>query len=148
MARRLTDTDIETAVRLLDGWTGKLTWERYLAVLATPLNGARYTKAGLRKQPRILGAWDATRRRIDKSAKESGAKSNGDAAIAHAREAIKRLRNENERLTMENRDLLERFRRWAHNARISSGMTPEQLDNEIVEPRRVENPRKPKLGRK
>ena len=28
MARRLTDGDIALAVRLLDGWTGKLTWEQ------------------------------------------------------------------------------------------------------------------------
>lgn len=37
MSKRLSDQDIEKAVRLLDAWTGKLTWERYLAVLATEL---------------------------------------------------------------------------------------------------------------
>ena len=101
MTRRLTDADIEKAVQLLDGWTGKLTWERYLAILATELGGANYTKPGLRKQPRILNAWEMTRTRLDEGAESAGAKSNGDAAIAHARETILRLRNEIERLRQE-----------------------------------------------
>ncbi|TGS85093.1 MAG: hypothetical protein E5V64_29245 [Mesorhizobium sp.] len=135
MSKRLSDQDIEKAVRLLDAWTGKLTWERYLAVLATEL-GQTYTKAGLRKQPRILNAWEMTRKRLDDSVEAAGARSNGDAAIVHARETITRLRNENERLRQENQDLLERFLRWSYNAVTERGMTPEQLDREIVVPRR------------
>jgi hypothetical protein len=132
MARRLTDADIALAVRLLDGWTGKLTWERYIALLATELNGARYTKAGLRKQPRILNAWQMAKQRLEGSLEAAGVTSNGDAAIVQLRQMVQRLRNENARLEKENQDLLERFQRWSHNAAIDKGMTPEQLDREIV----------------
>jgi hypothetical protein len=132
MARRLTDGDVALAVRLLDGWTGKLTWERYLALLATELGGALYTKAGLRKQPRILNAWEMARRRLEGSLEAVGAPSNGDAAVAQLRDMVRRLRNENARLEQENQDLLERFQRWAHNAAIDKGMTSAQLDRPIV----------------
>jgi hypothetical protein len=132
MARRLTDADVALAVRLLDGWTGKLTWERYLALLATELGGVLYTKAGLRKQPRILNAWEMARRRLEGGLEAVGAPSNGDAAVAQLREMVQRLRNENARLEQENQDLLERFQRWVHNAGIDKGMTLDQLDRPIV----------------
>src|ERR1700728_1448637 len=112
MAHHLTDADIALAVRLLDGWTGKLTWERYIALLTTELNGARYTKPGLRKQPRILNAWQMARKRLEGSLEAAGVTSNGDAAVVHLRQSVRWLRNENARLKQENQDLLERFQRW------------------------------------
>ena len=136
MARRLTDTDIALAVRLLDGWTGKLTWERYIALLTTELNGARYTKPGLRKQPRILNAWQMARTRLEGSLETAGEISNGDAAVVHLRQMVRHLRNEIATLKQENHDLLERFQRWSHNAAMDKGMTPEQLDRDIVLPLR------------
>lgn len=129
-ARHLTDADIETAVRLLDGWSGKLTWDRYLAILGTQI-GHRYTKPGLRKHPRILNAWEMAAKRLKEGAKSAGARSNGDAAIAYANRRIETLRAENMRLTQENRDLLERFLRWSYNA-AAHGLTPERLDRDIV----------------
>lgn len=132
MVRRLTEDDITTAVRLLDGWTGKLTWERYLATLATQLDGTLYTKVGLRKHARILNAWEMTRKRLQDSLEASGESSNGDAAVVHLRRMLQRLRNENARLEQENHDLLERFQRWSYNAAMDKGMTVEQLDRAIV----------------
>jgi len=129
-ARRLTDADIEKAVRLLDSWTGKLTWDRYLALLATEL-GHLYTKPGLRKQARILNAWEMAQTRLKEDIQAVGARANGDAAIAHARRTIAALRAENSRLTQENRDLLVRFLRWSHNAAVA-GLTPERLDAEVA----------------
>lgn len=131
MARRLTDADIALAVRLLDSWTGKLTWERYLALLATEL-GAFYTKPGLRKQPRILNAWEMARKRLENSLQAVGVSGNGDAAIAELTRNVDRLKNEIARLEKENHDLLEQFQRWSHNAAYHKGMTREQLDQGIV----------------
>jgi hypothetical protein len=129
-APRLTDADIEKAVRLLDGWSGKLTWDRYLAVLKTEV-GHLYTKPGLRKHARIVNAWDMAQKRLSEGVRSVGARSNGDAAIAHARQTIASLRAENERLKQENRDLLERFMRWSYNA-AARGIGPEVLDRDIV----------------
>ena len=131
-ARRLSDSDIEKAVRRLDGWAGKLTWERYLAVLATEV-GHLYTKPGLRKRARILNAWEMAQERLKEGAREVGTRASGDAAIAHAHRTITALRAENDRLAQENHDLLERFLRWSHNAAIN-GLTPERLDQEITVP--------------
>jgi hypothetical protein len=131
MAHHLTDADIALAVQLLDGWTGKLTWNRYLALLATEL-GALYTKPGLRKKSRILNAWKMAKSRLKGSMEAVEVPSNGDAAIAHLQQVVQRLRNENERLEQENQDLLERFQRWSHNAVFDKGMTREQLERDIV----------------
>ncbi|WP_372398676.1 hypothetical protein ABMY26_18660 [Azospirillum sp. HJ39] len=128
-APRLTEADIEKAVRLLDGWTGKLTWARYLAVLATEV-GHLYTKPAMHKQARIIGAWEAAQKRLAESREAVGADSLGDAAIAEANRKIARLRAEIARLEQENRDLLERFVRWSHNA-ARSGLSPERLDAEL-----------------
>jgi hypothetical protein len=130
--RRLTDEDVSIAVRLLDGWTGKLSWDRFIAMLAAELGGARYTKPGLRKQARILNAWQMARQRLEGSLESAGDPRHGDAAVVQLRQTVGRLRNENARLEQENRDLLERFMRWSHNAAIDKGMTPEQLDREIA----------------
>jgi hypothetical protein len=132
MPRRLTDEDIAIAVRLLDGWTGKLSWDRFINMLASELSGARYTKPGLRKQPRILNAWQMAKQRLDESLEAAGDPRQGDAAVVQLRQMMDRLRNENARLEQENQDLLERFQRWSHNAAVDKGMTREQLDREIV----------------
>lgn len=130
--KRLTDADIEKAVRLLDGWSGKLTWERYLAVLQTEI-GHLYTKPGLRKHARILNAWEMAQARLSEGARSVGARANGDAAIAYAHRTVAALRAEVDRLRQENRDLLERFLRWSHNA-AARGLGPDVLDREVVVP--------------
>ncbi len=139
---RLTDADIEKAVRLLDGWTGKLTWDRYLAVLKTEI-GHLYTKPGMRKHARVLNAWEMAQRRLNEGAASVGARATGDAAIAEAHRRIATLRAENARLTQENRDLLEQFLRWSHNA-ARAGLTPELLDAATIGAGNLPGPRLPR----
>ncbi|MDE1150497.1 MAG: hypothetical protein PW843_28445 [Azospirillaceae bacterium] len=129
-APRLSDADIERAVQILDGWSGKLTWDRYLAVLATEL-GHLYTKPAMHKQARIIGAWEGAHKRLAEGKDAVGASEAGDAAIAHAYRKVARLQAEVDRLKQENRDLLERFSRWSLNA-ARAGLSPEQLDAPIV----------------
>jgi hypothetical protein len=129
-APRLSASDIERAVRLLDGWTGKLTWDRYLAVLQIEI-GHLYTKPGMRKHARVLNAWDMAQRRLAEGSREVGPRKGGDAAIAASHRRVATLRAENARLEQENRDLLERFLRWSYNA-IAAGLTPERLDASLV----------------
>jgi hypothetical protein len=129
-APRLSEADIEKAVRLLDAWTGKLTWERYLAILAIEL-GHLYTKPGLRKHARIVNAWNMAQSRLVEGLSSVGARTNGDAAIVEAHRRIATLRAENARLVQENRDLLERFLVWSFNA-ARAGVTPERLDAPLI----------------
>lgn len=128
-APRLTDEDIDKAVRLLDGWTGKLTWDRYLAVLETEI-GHKYSKVAMHKQPRIIAAWGLAQNRLQESINSVGAKAHGDAAIAELYRKVTSLKATNERLEQENRDLLERFRMWAYNA-AQKGCTEADLNRPL-----------------
>jgi hypothetical protein len=127
--QRLTESDIAQAILFLNGWTGKLTWKRYSAILATQI-GHVYTKAGLRKHTRILTAWGLAKNRLLESIETVGANSHGDAAIAHGYKKIEMLKAENEQLKSENNDLLDMFQRWAYNA-STAGLTLEILKRQI-----------------
>lgn len=133
-APRLTDERIDKAVRLLDAWTGKLTWDRYLAVLETEI-GHRYSKVAMHKQPRIIAAWEFAHRRLQEAVNSVGARGHGDAAIAELHRKIKELKSTNERLEQENRDLLERFRMWAFNA-AQKGCAEADLNRPLPVPRK------------
>lgn len=128
-APRLTDERIDRAVRLLDAWTGKLTWDRYLAVLETEI-GHRYSKVAMHKQPRIIAAWESANLRLKDAASSVGARTYGDAAIAELHRKIEELKVANKRLEQENRDLLERFRMWAFNA-AQRGCTEAELNRPL-----------------
>lgn len=128
-APRMSDQSIEVAVTLLDGWTGKLTWDRYLALLETEI-GHRYSKVAMHNQPRIKSAWLLAQRRLKDAQSSAGMRSQGDAAIAELRRRIDELSARNERLEQENRDLLMRFRLWSHNA-VRKGLTESDLNKRL-----------------
>lgn len=122
--KRLTEADINTSLRLLDSWSGKLTWEIYLSVLAVEL-GHKYTKAAMLRHPRIKSAWNNAKDRIQSS--EGG---HGTIGMIHAKERIRVLQNRVERLEQENNALLEQFLRWAKNA-SEKGLTIDDLDRPL-----------------
>jgi len=125
-APKLSDADIEKAIRLLDAWQGKLTWEMYLKVLSGDLNH-KYTKMAMHKHARVMNAWDAAKSRLRES--EPGV-SHGNVVIAQAQKRMSELEARVERLTKENQSHLDRFLRWAYNAK-GRGMTPEDLDRPL-----------------
>ncbi|MFG0753693.1 hypothetical protein ACF8O8_12830 [Pseudomonas sp. TYF_14] len=129
-APRLHDSGIEKAVRLLDGWAGKLTWDRYLAMLEVEL-GHRYTKAAMLRHPRIKAAWGHAKEvaRDDDSAGAAGG-SRGAIETEKAMERVRLLEARIERLTRENNALLEQFVRWSHNA-VRRGLTIDDLDHPL-----------------
>lgn len=130
-APKLTTENINTAVQLLDSWMGKLTWDRYLAVLQTQI-GHKYTKAAMLRHTRIKSAWAHAKARATDSAPEGGY---GNAALSQAQKKIQELENRVERLTRENHQLLEQFLRWSHNA-IRRGLSPEDLDRPLPSSKR------------
>ena len=126
-APKLNDTGIEKAVRLLDGWAGKLTWDRYLAMLEVEI-GHKYTKAAMLRRPRIKSAWDHAK----EHAKDDNGVSVSRRAVEtdKALERVKLLEARVERLTRENNALLEQFVRWSHNA-VRGGLTLYDLDRPL-----------------
>ena len=125
-APKLSDEAIEKAVKLLDGWSGKLTWDRYLSVLAVDL-GHHYTKVAMLNQPRVRSAWDEAKTRSRQSSVGVGF---GDVAIAQAKARIETLQNRVQRLEKENEALLAQFLRWSHNAN-RLGLSPKDLDRPL-----------------
>jgi hypothetical protein len=126
-APKLNDSGIDKAVRLLDGWAGKLTWDRYLAMLEVEV-GHKYTKAAMLRHPRIKAAWDHAK----ELARDDGGVNVSRSAIEteKALERVKLLESRVERLTRENNALLEQFVRWGHNA-VRGGLTLDDLDRPL-----------------
>ncbi len=134
-ASNLTDGDVERIVKLLDAWTGPLTWELFLKA-AYRLTGYHYTRQALAKKSRIQAAF--TRRQAAELVQ-------GRPALTHAqrREAvIKTQREEIQRLGFENDALLEQFRRWLVNASIH-GVTVDQLNSPLAP---IDRPGKKRRG--
>lgn len=123
-APKLADSGIEKAVRLLDGWAGKLTWDRYLAMLEVEV-GHKYTKAAMLRHPRIKAAWDHAK---ELSRDGDGVTTTrGAIEMEKALERVRLLEARVDRLTRENTAILEQFVRWSHNA-TRKGLSLEDLD--------------------
>lgn len=112
-ARNLEDDDIADIVALLDGWSGKLSWELLIEAIEKRKYGC-YTRQALHRHERISQAFSLRK----------AALSEGECAAARARspelqmalDRITRLEAENARLAAENQRLLEQFVCWAYNA--------------------------------
>lgn len=124
---RLTNERIEIALKLLDGWTGKLTWSRYLALLELDI-GHKYTKAALLRHSRFKVAWD--KRRWNENPDRNIEKGFGNHGLQTALEKIEKLEATIERLENENHLLIEKFVVWSTNA-TNKGLTIEDLNRPI-----------------
>ncbi|NKI59627.1 hypothetical protein HCG46_15240 [Labrenzia sp. PO1] len=130
---KLTEAHIDHALRILDGWHEKLTWDVYLQVLKQ-VTGISITRQGIRKHQRIVDAFDEAKTRIAVSRKAIAAKAgivrHGDMALEYEVEKNRRLRAKVDRLERENHDLLEQFQRWQYNAQ-KNGISQEILNRPL-----------------
>ena len=125
-SKNLGDKEIEKIVGILDGWSGKLTWEKLINEIHIHLN-QDYTRQTLAKHTRIKSAYDLTKERSSDISKEPKQVS---PEIAILQQKIERLEANNARLQRENQDLLAQFARWAYNA-YAKGITKEELDQPL-----------------
>jgi hypothetical protein len=125
-APNLSGSDIETVVGVLDGWTGKLTWERLIAVLAANLR-ATYTRQALSNHARIADGFDQRKKglRVAGRAKKPALRDTSPE-MQVALQRLERVEAEKMRLTAENERLLVQFALWLYNAEMR-GLTKEQL---------------------
>lgn len=112
-SKNLGDADIKEIVEILDGWTGKLTWELLIDAIELRMHN-RYTRQALHKHERIRHAFDLLKKEF--SGRDGEIKRVGSPELQAALERIARLEAENRRLESENERLLEQFVRWAYNA--------------------------------
>ncbi len=122
-ARNLDDGGIADIVAILDGWSGKLSWELLIEAIEQR-TFARYTRQALHKHERVKQAFS-----MRKAALDGGTRVDVKATspeLQMALERIARLEGENARLTGENQRLLEQFACWAYNAHTRG------LDNDFL----------------
>lgn len=126
-AKNLSDDGIKIIVEILDGWTGKLTWELLISEISLRRHG-RYTRQALSNHERIRHAFDLKKR---KCTSESGlVRPVCSPELKVAMGKIERLKSENIRLESENQRLLEQFATWTYNA-YSRGLDQEFLNHPL-----------------
>jgi hypothetical protein len=112
-ARNLDDDAIEKIVQILDGWTGKLSWELFIVQIERVTHNL-YTRQALDKHARIKDAFTA--RKVALGGRDRKQFENKSLEMQLALQRIERLDAENQRLANENNTLLNQFVRWAYNA--------------------------------
>jgi len=124
-APNLSAADIETVVGVLDGWSGKLTWERLIAVLASKLR-ATYTRQALSNHARVADAFDQRKKALRGADGSTPKPRDTSPDMLAAMRRLERLEAENQRLNAENERLLVQFALWLYNAEMR-GLTKEHL---------------------
>ena len=112
-ARNLEDDDIADIVALMDGWSGKLSWELLIEAIEKRKH-ACYTRQALHRHERISQAFSLRKAALSEG--EGAAARASSPQLQMALDRIARLEAENARLTAENHRLLEQFVCWAYNA--------------------------------
>jgi hypothetical protein len=112
--RNLDDETVGNIASLLDGWSGKLTWDLYIDAIERHYR-LRYTRQALHGHERIRLAFEVRKRALS-SAPEKATAFDGPPELKVALDEVARLEGENQRLQAENQALLEQFVRWVHNA--------------------------------
>lgn len=123
--KNIDEEAIEAIVGVLDGWSGKLTWEMFIDAIEKRTR-RRYTRQALHRYERIHLAF-VTRKRAVGGDPAENADVNMAPELKMALEQVERLTGENQRLKAEQHRLLEQFARWAYNAN-SRNLTKEFLD--------------------
>jgi len=121
--RVLTDKDLLTILGIIDGWQGKLTYEKLIDASEIPLKH-RFSRQALFANNRIREAIDTRKESLRNGI---GIKPVKSVELQKALEKIDRLEAENRRLANENDGLLKQFTRWAVNAH-NRGFTLEDLN--------------------
>lgn len=112
-SRNLGDAEIKQIVEILDGWSGKLSWELLIDAIELRMFN-RYTRQALYKHERIRHAFDI--RKKDLAGNDGDVRKVESPQLQIALDRLARLEAENRRLDSENNQLLEQFARWAYNA--------------------------------
>lgn len=123
--RNLSDCAIDDIVKIVDGMSGRITWELLLEEIERRLY-VRYTRQALYRHDRIRNAVQATRR----GAATGKGRAGKSKELLVVLQRLDRIEAENVRLSDENQRLLEQFARWAYNA-FTKGISQLELDRPL-----------------
>jgi hypothetical protein len=137
--RNLDSEAISRIVAILDGWSGKLTWELLIDAIRRHLR-ADYTRQALHKHERVKQAFSLRKKALSDG--RTGAVPDVDSPeLRAALERIARLEAENVRLQSENQALLGQFACWAYNAH-TRGLDHAFLSRPLPSVNRDQTPRR------
>jgi hypothetical protein len=108
------DEVVAGVVHVLDGWSGRLSWEALIEAVEKRA-GRRYTRQALHRHERIRLAFTVRKKALSGQRNEQPREA-ASPELQVALDRIARLEGENQRLEAENKNLLEQFARWAYNA--------------------------------
>lgn len=129
-AKNISQAMVASIRLMLDEWEGELTWQKLIAEIANQ-SGQIYTRQALNRH--VGDAFSRRKGFLLETAKASNA--GGDPKLVAALKKVSTLEVEKVRLENENKNLLEKFVRWAYNAH-TRGIGPEILDRPL--PARIE----------
>ncbi|AUT67236.1 MULTISPECIES: hypothetical protein [Paraburkholderia] len=125
--KNLDDSVVAKIVEVLDGWSGRLTWEALIEAVERR-EGLRYTRQALHRHERIRLAFAVRKKAL--SGEDAQPREATSPELQVALDRVARLEAENRRLVAENNALLEQFARWAYNAHTRN-LTNEFLNNPL-----------------
>ncbi|WP_233799924.1 hypothetical protein [Paraburkholderia sp. HP33-1] len=137
----LDDAAIGRIVQILDGWSGKLTWQLLIDAIQHR-SKQRYTRQALYSHERIRQAYGGRKKALSTDKPAMGV-FDGPPELKIALDEVARLTAANERLENENNRLLEQFVRWTYNA-SKKNLTEELLNRPLppVDRERSDAPRR------
>ena len=118
---------IDVATSVLDGWSGKLTWELLCQEIEKRVY-IRYTRQALNSHKEIKLAYKTAKARPPEKL-INGRKIYSDFEAIES-DRIERLKAENERLKAEVASWQERYNRWVYNA-YSRGLSEGDLERPL-----------------
>jgi hypothetical protein len=127
-SKNLSDHDILGIVAILDGWSGKLSWELFIQAIERK-KFARYTRQALHRHERIRHAFKHRKEELS-GVPRLALRQTESPELFVALQRLERLEGENARLCAENQRLLEQFARWAYNAH-NRGMSKDVLNRAL-----------------
>ncbi len=125
MAKHLTEQDVNFIVGLIDGWEGKLTWDK-LCERAAVFLGVRMTRQTFNSHLSIKNAFVNKKSFLLGEVKDIKI----PQSLTMASQRISRLESENQRLKAENERLLLLFITWQYNAH-KRGLSRALLDEPL-----------------
>jgi len=134
--RNMTDEDILSVCQIIDGWSHDtmLTWDALIQAIEMRLLKS-WSRQALDRHERIKNAYTLKKKSLRKGAPTAN-EEKMPADLRKAMETINRLKSENERLTMENNNFNDMFRRWSYNAFVK-GFSEDMLNTPLPSHKRM-----------
>lgn len=126
----ITDQTLTVALKELDKWLGKLSWDLYAKQLAKVLGEDKISRHTLLSYPALVSAFNDRK----KGLKEESQQKKQDSTLEHAVAQITMLEAKVRRLEKQNALLLEQFARWQYNAYMTPQVDMKVLNSNLDKP--------------